>query len=281
MRSFCDAERRLIECAADFPQREAEMQELLSCVDINACDVDENDLEKTLLSESIKAYRGEKLPELIGWFLNHGHDLKREGGIIGAAALSAVADTCVNLETLDAVKMLLDAGADAGLKLNNEIILQKFGLRSNLAYFMEDDLTAMSLWSMLCEILQAALDGEDYECFYAMDAVVGKRVESIFSDEPLGMYLLLEADGQQLEAGELILNCEGTWLFVNSAAGACVCPEKEATRRKDLRKLDLFGYPQKPMVIEEIYCIPAQSGWERSKLCIKVKDGGAIHICQL
>ena len=279
MKPFGKEERTFIQCAADFSQRE--MQELLACVDINACDVKENDAEKTLLSESIKAYRGESLPELIEWFLNHGHDLKQAGGIFGAAALAALPNAKAVPSVLEAAKLLLDAGADAGLKLNGEAILQKFGLKANLAYYMENDLAVMSVWTALCEILQAALDGEDYKGFYTMDAVVGKQVNGIFCDEPYGKYLLLEQNGQTMEAGEVILNCEGTYLFINALAGACVCPAQEWERRENLRKLDLFGYSEAPMVIEDIRCIPARTEGERSKLCIKVKDAEPIFISQI
>lgn len=176
--------------------------------DINA---DGNDEEENMLSEIMCDYwqeqdkdeervdcscRGNKaagrsLCEIIRFFLAHGFDVTRRDGCVGAQCLYALTLSTFDRHMIEAIKLLLDAGARnrtiTPTADSDETPWSFIGTEGSYQCTCKHDHALANIFEAAYQVYQAVEDGRPYSGIDSYEMSVGKRILSVWA----------ESDGKQ------------------------------------------------------------------------------------
>ena len=261
--SFGRLERELYNCIKQYPPDfEGARNVLQMGADINAQDAHSSE---TILSEILCGYPnfiesffaksadnneerreterdGRYIPKIVKLFLENGYTVAGQNGRYGAMALYVLCYSSYDKYILDAAKMLLDAGTDPLCVLyDDETPLSIVETEMSAAVAVEGSLEQECLFEVLRAVLEARIKGEPYDGLQWNDAVIGKRVERIYScasAEEKAVYAVTIGRHHYDNAfrEDIILECEGVPLRITGACHAYVNPYHlpNETQRIDL-----------------------------------------------
>lgn len=195
------------------------------CNEHDACEV--RNCEKTK-----KAYDSEYLPAVVRFFLENGYDVTRDGGKFGAEALEALCWSSSDKLILEAAKLLLDAGADPLVIMEDrEDVFAAIDWVSAGCIPVDEDLELECLYAAYYDIAEGKTKGLDYNKIQWWDAAAGKEIKRVLSCAPSGenAVFTVSTGVHQYEncfANDMILDCDGTMLAVSQYCHAYVDPCK-------------------------------------------------------
>ena len=125
---------------------------------------DENDtLLSKLYRESNLYQRGELTVELTKLFLKHGYDVQANNGYNGAICLDALCWSSYDKYVLHAAELLLDAGANTHIKIDDDFedgILNSISWK--LGYWHTGEFKSANMFEAYYRMIKAEQAGEDY-----------------------------------------------------------------------------------------------------------------------
>ncbi len=171
-------------------------------------------------------YDGRYLPAVVRFFLEKGYDVHRAGGKYGAYALKNLCCASADPYILDAAKLLLDAGADPRCVIDAQNQENVLDIVDSVTWTGEG-LERECLLFVLHEIMEAKAMGLPYAGYAWADAVIGKRIDRVFSCASTRERAVFdfETGGKRYRncfREDMILVCEGAVLAVNRYCHAYV-----------------------------------------------------------
>ena len=189
---FGETEDRLRDACNVYPPDFAEIERLMAqCADISV--VAEKDPDESILSDIILWYpdvavikqldqdeplNGRYLPQIVKLFLDHGFDVHRGEGRVGAKCLSNLMHSSKDVYMLEAEKLLLDAGADPTIRIDEYDAIEAYWGEESFLFSEGDDRLA-SLYHTMAKIAEAASEKKDYRGIEIVLSCIGKRIDRI------------------------------------------------------------------------------------------------------
>lgn len=170
------------------------------------------------------------MPKIIEFFLENGYDVMRGDGLYGALVLFSLCYSSYDKTIIDAAKILLDAGADPLFVIEDDVTpLNTVGTCTSAGIAVDNSLELECLFWVLYDILEAKTKGEPYAGIQWNDAVIGKRIDKVYSCAKPGekaVYDVMIGENHYGNAfkDDIILECEGIPLRVTQHCHAYVNP---------------------------------------------------------
>lgn len=214
----------------------------------SACDhCDEDHCENCKHNDDLNPKLGPSMCKIIRFFLAHGFDVGKLNGCYGAQCLYALVLSTFDRYTIEATKILLDAGA------RNRTVSPKSTDGDNTPWdFIDTERSfqeacdhgyeTSNLYEALCQIYQAVEDKKSYGGIDSYEIAIGKKV----------LKVLAERDGLQSPFCCMSLpqfhqdNCFTQNLYFVYEGGVLITTQSGAfwtdTRLPDTHLLDVSGY---------------------------------------
>lgn len=127
---------------------------------------------------------GESVIQIIRFFLNHGFDVKRNGGTHGAQCLYALAMSSFDRGLINATKMLLDAGArDIPVADDepDETPMEAIAAEGSFQDTCEHDHYLGNIYEATYQIYLALEEGRSYAGIDSFEVAIGKKILSVMA----------------------------------------------------------------------------------------------------
>lgn len=202
---FGEIESQIRDACNEYPPDFEKIERLMEqCEDL--CIVSKDDPEETMLSDIILWYPetndqcvhcefrhtapcdkcrmergacdGRYLPQIIKLFLKHGFDVRRDEGVVGSACLCNLMFASHDTSIIESEKLLLDAGADPLVRIDNENVIERYEWES-FYQSCEHQHRLSNFYHTMAEIAKAASQNRSYQDIEFYEACVGKRIDKI------------------------------------------------------------------------------------------------------
>ncbi len=218
-------------------------------------------------------YCGKALHELIRFFVEHGFDVPR----FGAECLYELCYSSYDNWVLMSAELLIDHGANLNEKDNDgDTVLDWVAWQ--LGDWNTGEFRSGNLFCAFCEMVKAAMDGEDYHGIRDFDVCIGHkvtRIERIIDDATAA---LVEDDEQARFHEGVLIWCDDMPLYVDKNPEVYVCPIRVEKAQKRIDISDQYA-PFIGAEIEDLYFADAKTALIRFRgiadaLCFGYCDQG-------
>ncbi len=148
---------------------------------------------------------GRSMVKIIRFFLEHGFDLQRKDGRVGAQCLSAIAISVFDRHIIDATKLLLDHGAEnigtSEDPKRSRIPLDSIGMEGAVQDMEYCNHHLGNIYEAVYQIYMALEKGRPYAGIDSYEKIIGKKIIRILSDIPEGKepFFKLSVSGSEHE----------------------------------------------------------------------------------
>ncbi|MEG2857768.1 MAG: hypothetical protein RR994_04045, partial [Clostridia bacterium] len=180
-------DKLISECEKEKPDF-AHAKDLIAQMD--TISISNDDGSENILSEIIMGYpgeaadgigSGENLPAVIRLFLDSGFDLSMNSGYFGRKCLRNLAWSSYDKYTLDAAKILLDAGVDPEVDTDGESVTALMSIKMQAAGIsFISDYNDENLFYTMLQIFEAAGRGAPYHGIDFFTVCIGKKISAIY-----------------------------------------------------------------------------------------------------
>ena len=129
----------------------------------------------------LNPYPGPALCSIIQFFLEHGFNVNNHDGSFGAQCLHALALSTFDRYMIDAVKMLIDAGAkNLPVSNNDDSTPWDFiALEGSAQRTCYHDYHTANVYEAIYQIYQAINDGRPYRGIHSYENAIGKKIQKV------------------------------------------------------------------------------------------------------
>lgn len=249
MEDYRPIDEQLMAACQEYPPDFCKIRSLLDQgADVNATSA--TDKNECLLSEIILGYPriaellagggnrdtdhpkadGRYLPLIIQIFLERGFDAT---GRMGAMCLQNLTWASYDRYILDACKLLMAAGADPNATPylhDDETVISCVGTEASAAGCVDRDSATESLFEAMCRMMEAKIQGRNYELIEYFSVCIGRKVCGIAlyaDDRPLTEVFSIDVPTsrhQNCFVNTVVLDCQGKMLCVSRYAELYVDP---------------------------------------------------------
>lgn len=191
-----------------------------------------DDCEDRSCEKRKQEYDSAYLPAVVRFFLENGYDVTKDGGRFGASGLQALCWSSMDKNILEAAKVLLDAGADPMVGVEDEedvFSLIDWVMAGCIP--VDEDLGLECLYAAYYAMVEAKIKEMDHHQIQWWDAAVGKtidRVLSCASSAEKAVFSVSTGTHQYENSFEddIVLDCNGVMLAITQSCHAYVNPCK-------------------------------------------------------
>lgn len=126
---------------------------------------------------------GPDMCRIIRFFLEHGFDVRREGGTYGAECLSTLALSTFDRYIIDATKILMDAGAE-NVPCDGGTPKDAIGSEGSFQGTCEADHHKANIFEAVYQIYEAVEQGHPYDGIDSYEAAIGKKIILVLAEQP-------------------------------------------------------------------------------------------------
>lgn len=170
------------------------------------------------------------IAEIVSYFLKHGYDVHANDEYNGILALGRLAfTTCFDKYTLEAAKLLLNAGTDTeknmyegeGNSSIRELVINHDGDNRGLT---EDDFYAANYFYTFNRAIKCRNKGKDIKDIYHPDVAIGKEVNGIYIKNGFKTRRNYRGGEVPRVFEDLYIDCEGSFLNITQRIRIAIDP---------------------------------------------------------